>query len=115
MIQVCQLNDDGYFVGTTFADESPLEPGVYHIPANAIQADVPEQIEGKNIKWVDGSWTYEDISEPEVVELTYAQKRAKEYPPITDYLDAVVKGDEEQLQEYIDACLAVKAKYPKPE
>jgi hypothetical protein len=42
-------------------------------------------------------------------------KRAVEYPPITDYIDGVVKGDQEQIQAYIDACLAVKAKYPKPE
>jgi hypothetical protein len=45
----------------------------------------------------------------------YQRLREKEYPPITDYLDAVVKGDLEQQQAYIDACLAVKAKYPKPE
>jgi L-rhamnose mutarotase len=45
----------------------------------------------------------------------YQRLRAKEYPPVTDYLDAVVKDDLEQQQAYIDACLAVKAKYPKPE
>jgi len=45
---------------------------------------------------------------------TYAEKRAAEYPPITDYVDGVVKGDAAQVQAYIDACLAVKAKYPKP-
>ena len=45
----------------------------------------------------------------------YQRKRAREYPPITDYLDGIVKGDTEQVQAYIDACLAVKAKYPKPE
>jgi len=45
--------------------------------------------------------------------LEYQQKRKYEYPPITDYLDAVVKGDQVQMQVYIDACLAVKAKYPK--
>lgn len=45
----------------------------------------------------------------------YQRKRAAEYPPMTDYLDAVVKNDAEQMQAYIDACLAVKAKYPKPE
>ena len=43
----------------------------------------------------------------------YKQLRAKEYPPLTDYLDGVVKGDQKQIQAYIDACLAVKAKYPK--
>ena len=41
--------------------------------------------------------------------------RAAEYPPITDYLDGVVKGDQAQIDAYIAACQAVKAKYPKPE
>lgn len=44
----------------------------------------------------------------------YQRQRAAEYPPATDYLDGVVKGDTAQVQAYIDACLAVKAKYPKP-
>lgn len=43
----------------------------------------------------------------------YKRQRAFEYPPITDYIDGVVKGDKAQVQAYIDACLAVKAKYPK--
>jgi hypothetical protein len=47
------------------------------------------------------------------VELTYAQKRAAEYPPMTDYLDGVVKNDQAQIDKYIADCLAVKAKYPK--
>lgn len=45
----------------------------------------------------------------------YKRMRSAEYPRITEYLDGVVKGDQEQIQAYIDACLAVKAKYPKPE
>lgn len=44
----------------------------------------------------------------------YARKRAAEYPPITDYLDGVVKGDQEQIDKYIADCQAVKDKYPKP-
>jgi hypothetical protein len=43
----------------------------------------------------------------------YKSKRAAEYPPITDYIDGVVKGDQVQIDKYIDDCLAVKAKYPK--
>ena len=46
-------------------------------------------------------------------EPTYAEKRAAEYPPMTDYLDGVVKGDQAQIDAYIAACLAIKAKYPK--
>jgi hypothetical protein len=45
----------------------------------------------------------------------YITNRAKEYPPITDYLDGVVKGNQTQIDKYIADCLAVKAKYPKPE
>ena len=44
----------------------------------------------------------------------YARKRRNEYPPIEDYIDGVVKGDQAQIQDYIDKCLAVKQKYPKP-
>jgi len=43
----------------------------------------------------------------------YIAKRAAEYPPITDYLDGVVKGDQAQIDKYIADCQAVKAKYPK--
>ena len=43
----------------------------------------------------------------------YKYQRAREYPPITDYIDGIVKGDNAQVQAYIDACLAVKNKYPK--
>lgn len=43
----------------------------------------------------------------------YIAKRAAEYPPITDYLDGVVKGDQAQIDAYITTCQAVKAKYPK--
>jgi len=43
----------------------------------------------------------------------YKYARAKEYPPITDYIDGVVKGDQAQIDKYIADCLATKAKYPK--
>jgi hypothetical protein len=46
-------------------------------------------------------------------EPTYQQLRAGAYPPMADYLDAVVKGDTQALRAYTAACLAVKAKYPK--
>ena len=46
--------------------------------------------------------------------LTYAQKRVAEYPPMVDYIDGIVKGDAAQVDAYVAACMAVKAKYPKP-
>jgi len=43
----------------------------------------------------------------------YIEKRQKEYPPMTDYLDGIAKGDQTQIDKYIADCQAVKAKYPK--
>jgi hypothetical protein len=43
----------------------------------------------------------------------YRIQREMEYPPMADYLDGVVKGDQAQINAYIAACKAVKAKYPK--
>ena len=43
----------------------------------------------------------------------YQRDRAPEYPDFKDYLDGIVKGDNAQVQKYINDCLAVKTKYPK--
>ena len=43
----------------------------------------------------------------------YIAKRQREYPPMTDYLDGIAKGDQAQIDKYIADCQAVKAKYPK--
>jgi hypothetical protein len=47
------------------------------------------------------------------IDVGYSEKRRLSYPPFTDYLDGVVKGDQAQIDKYIADCLAVKAKYPK--
>ena len=76
-----------------------------------------------NIIWEDIiAKPTKQILEEEIIKLDlkqksneYKEKRISEYPDFCEYLDAVVKGDLAQQQAYIDACLAVKAKYPKPE
>jgi hypothetical protein len=50
----------------------------------------------------------------QVFDTQYQRDRKNEYPPIEEYIDGVVKGDQSQIDEYINKCLAVKAKYPKP-
>lgn len=55
----------------------------------------------------------ESAVQAELDKTAYIAKRQAEYPPFTDYLDGVVKGNQAQIQAYIDACQAVKAKYPK--
>lgn len=57
----------------------------------------------------------ETIRLSKVVPPTYTELRAAEYPDYRLYLDGIVKGNQAQIQSYIDACLAVKNKYPKGE
>ena len=79
-------------------------------------------IQDEVIDWLDTEQTQptEEEIAAEIVRLQaeydateYQRKRAAEYPPITDYLDGVVKSDQTQIDKYIADCLAVKAKYPK--
>ena len=60
--------------------------------------------------WNKPTW---EALQVEISKISYQRNRAKEYPPITDYLDGVAKGDQAQIDKYIADCLAVKAKYPK--
>ena len=59
------------------------------------------------------SQEYIDIRLAKVKTSLYAELRVAEYPPIENYLDAIVKGDVEAEEAYKAKCLAVKAKYPK--
>ena len=47
----------------------------------------------------------------------YQRDRKPEYPDLADLADALYwsnQGDNTKLDEYYQACAAVKAKYPKP-
>ena len=49
--------------------------------------------------------------------VAYKRQRAPEYPSLADLADALYwsnQGDNTKLDEYYQACAAVKAKYPKP-
>lgn len=61
---VYQCDDDGWFVGITTADESPEEPGIFHIPRNAYE-DAPPVFkpgDGERVRRVAGGW---EIVRPE--------------------------------------------------
>jgi hypothetical protein len=83
--------------------------------SNLLPKPTVEELED-NKDYVAPALTPEQIAvqEAAVAALQYKSLRAAEYPPITDYLDGVVKGDQAQIDAYIAACQAVKAKYPKP-
>jgi hypothetical protein len=62
-----------------------------------------------------GKQNYEAAREVEITEMDYVRQRLTAYPELGQFVDAWVKGDEAALEEYRQDCLAVKAKYPKPE
>ena len=54
-----------------------------------------------------------EVRKIERAKTQYQRSRQLEYPPMEDYLDGIVKGDQAQVDKYIADCLAVKDKYPK--
>jgi hypothetical protein len=97
-----KIRDKTYKVKTTV---NSVEHTFNCVVANDTEADLNELVQ----------WNIDNLNTPPVLfEPTYADKRKAEYPPMEEYLDAVVKGDQEAIDAYIAACQAVKAKYPKP-
>lgn len=58
---VFQTDHSGVFVGATLADESPLEPGVFHIPGGCVEVKPPKHSSLELARWIDGSWVIEQI------------------------------------------------------
>jgi hypothetical protein len=94
---------DKFYKVTTIVGE--VEHTFNCVIANDTEADLEELVQ----------WNIDNLNTPPVIyQPTYADKRKAEYPPIENYIDGVVKGDQTQIDNYITECLAVKAKYPKP-
>jgi hypothetical protein len=62
---VYQTTHDGLFVSEVVADESPLEPGVYLIPAGCVETAPPVAPDGFFVRWVDDKWVVEAHPDPE--------------------------------------------------
>ena len=61
MKQVIQLDASGYIIGTSVADESPLEPGVFLIPARCVDATMPSIPAGQRAKWSGAQFVLEPV------------------------------------------------------
>ena len=54
---VYQYDASGLYLGTTLADESPLEQGVFHLPAHCTETPVPEMwAEDQHPRWNGSTW-----------------------------------------------------------
>jgi hypothetical protein len=69
----------GEFLGEGVADESPLEPGAYLVPAHATTSAPPTAMAGKVRIW-QGEWVFVDVANGEPID--------PEYEPSIDELKA---------------------------
>lgn len=75
---VYQTNYSGLFVGENFADESPLEPGTFLIPAGCVELAPPETWpEDKWPRWNGFKW--ELIQKPQVQHVASAEEKLAEF------------------------------------
>lgn len=56
--------ETGIFNGETVADESPLEPGIFHIPANSTMEKPPVPGAGQKVIYQNGAWLIVNIPAP---------------------------------------------------
>lgn len=77
---VYQLDDEGFFVGETIAFESPLEPGIYHIPRGCVEERPPEVTFKERPRYVGSHWVKEVIYTQEQIRQIEEeiQKKAEE-------------------------------------
>jgi hypothetical protein len=60
-----QFDGSGLFQGETEADESPLEPGVYLLPAGCTFVAPPKSVpDGKWPRWTGFNWTFATKPKP---------------------------------------------------
>ncbi|CAB3737248.1 phage tail assembly chaperone [Achromobacter xylosoxidans] len=88
---VSQLGPDGYLVGPTIADESPLEPGVFLIPGGAIDRVPPEMQPGIAYRPDDAGdgWIEE---EDHRIETLYRTSDGSVYPFGAQHADETYNG-----------------------
>lgn len=130
---VYQLDEAGYFIGETEADESPLEPGVYLVPGGCVENPPPKiKKEGQLQRFVNDRWKLEDKpKEPEAeveqdtdqAPATAAQvlaMRRYAYAQESDALkneadyDAIVNGTAPDYAAWVAKVDEIKARYPMP-
>lgn len=76
-MKVYQTDRHGVFLGEEEADESPLEPGVFLIPAGCVEVPPPAVAEGKVAVWEAGAWVVKNLPPPR-------DDPREEEPPLSD-------------------------------
>ena len=96
------VDNDGIAVSGMWSNDSVLPKGQTLVPA----------LNGEmGFTWTGSEW--KDLRSILEKNKLVLGKRKEEYPPMENYLDGIVKGDQAQIDKYISDCLAVKERFPK--
>ena len=87
--------ENGYFVGESLADESPLEAGVYLMPAHATEIPAPKATKGKVVVFVNGDWELQDLPKQPVIDNSEFEAKQAARQAILEKLG--LTADEAQL------------------
>ena len=106
-MRIFNYDEKGLFVGESIAEESPLEPGIFLIPAQATSKAPPEVSPGQQAICNGDTWTIENIPPEPIIEkpaeLTAAELRRME---ITARLSAIDADSARPSREIIGALAA---------
>lgn len=110
---VSQLDDDGYFVAAVVADESPIEPGVYLLPAGAIDKAPPAVVEpGKRYRVWGAGWRGEDL--PPVAEVPQVPELAQQQVRLSEIAAELWRLDMESVRPARELAIALAQGLPAP-
>lgn len=101
---------NGFYLLEVHGDNMPLD--VVEISSEVYYELLKGQSKGQLIQSDENGFPI--LVDQKNEDISYKELRAREYPSICDYIDGVVKGDQDQINSYILACINVKTKYPKP-
>lgn len=114
---VSTISDDGYYVGPAVADESPLEPGVWMIPAGAVDLPPPEVPAGKRAKYNGARFVLEPLPAPpaptpEQIAEAVRLRRSSAYQNEADPLFFKAQRGEATMDEWRAKVEEIKARFP---
>lgn len=117
---VSQLDHEGYFTNPTIADESPLEPGVFLLPAGAVDFPPPAVPAGKRALWNGSGFVFEAIPQPEPLpeptpeQIAEAVRNARQiaYMKEADPIFFMSQRGEATQEEWLAKVAEIKERFP---
>lgn len=87
---VWQLDSDMILIGTTIADESPMEPGVFMIPGGCVDVEPPACPATHRARWTHAGWDIEERPVPVAVPVitTAPAERMAFHAVVKAFMDA---------------------------